>query len=72
MIAYSFSKITIIYNILQKDFAYAIFINKYLLVFIFTKVFLVVNNNLLYTIIYIVKKGILLNNLRRLINLNIS
>jgi len=42
------------------------------LAFIFIKVFLIINNNLLYIIIYTVKKGIPLNNLRKLINLGIS
>ena len=70
--AYFFSKIIVICNILQSSFAYIIFINKYLLVSVFTKIFLVVNNNLLYAIIYAVKKGIPPNNLRKLINLDIS
>ena len=60
------------YNILRNLFAYAIFINKYLLAFIFTKIFLIINNNLLYIIIYAVKKGIPPNNLRKSINLGIS
>ena len=56
---------------MRSFFAYIIFINKYLLAFISIKVFLVINNNLLYIIIYMVKKGIPPNNLRKSINLNI-
>ena len=57
---------------MQKDFAYAIFTNRYLLASVSIKVFLIINNSLLYTIIYTVKKSILPNNLRKLINLGIS
>ena len=57
---------------MQSFFANTIFINKYLLAFVFTKTFLVINNNLLYAIVYIVKRGIPPNNLRKLINLGIS
>jgi len=71
-VAYFFSRIIIICNILRNFFAYAIFTNRYLLAFVFTKVFLVVNNNLLYAIVYTVKKGIPPNNLHKLINLGIS
>jgi len=57
---------------LQNLFAYAIFTNRYPLAPIFIKISLIINNNLLYIIIYAVKKGIPPNNLRKLINLNIS
>jgi len=70
--AYFFNGIIVIYNILRNFFAYTIFINKYLLASVFTKIFLVINNNLLYIIIYAVKKGIPPNNSRKSINLNIS
>ena len=67
-----FNGITVICNILQKEFAYAIFINKSLLASVFIKASLIINNNLLYTIIYTVKKGIPPNKLRKLINSSIS
>ena len=57
---------------MRNFFIYIIFTNEYPLVSIFTKIFLVINNNLLYIIIYTVKKGIPPNNLRKSINLGIS
>jgi len=67
-----FNGIIIIYNILRSFFAYTIFINRYPLASVSIKAFLVVNNNLLYAIIYAVKKSIPPNNLRKSMNLSIS